>query len=160
MLIKLSILQNILHKSKFEMKEIRLLFISLLLLLNIVFSACSGSNGEDQDQLLMNSIQRGLNEATESLKRANSGKAAGEALLTYARKMEAISENVRILDKQYPKLNKTKEVESEFKISYEKFLKASADAISKYGTDFEFRMAQDEFKRIWSEKVSKTLLYN
>ena len=37
---------------------------------------------------------------------------------------------------------------------------AATTDLAKYGTDFEFRMAQDEFKRIWSEKVSKTLLYN
>lgn len=142
------------------MKEFRIIVALFLLVISIGFASCSGSNGEEQDTLLMNSIHRGLDEATESLKRANSGKAAGDALLTYARKMEAIAENVRILDKQYPKLSKTKEVESEFKISYEKFTKASADAITKYGTDFEFRLAHDEFKRIWSEKVSKTLLYN
>ncbi|GEM_PF-3197238 len=142
------------------MKIQHIYLLPILLLFILTVNSCNNSNGEDQQELLMNSVHRGLDEATESLKNANSGKAAGEALLTYARKMEAIAENVRILDKQYPKLNKTKEVENEFKTSYEKFLKTSADAVTKFGTDFEFRMAQDEFKRIWSEKVSKTLLYN
>ena len=125
----------------------------LLLLIFMVFAACSGGGKYGEVKSVMSDYIKANEDAAAALEKADTGQAVAKALEPYVEKMTKLSTKMESFDKKFPELKgeppeELKELNKKFEESLNSFVGMLMPKIMQFVDDPDVKQAMEKFDKM------------